>query len=157
MGKHARILPGIFSLLLIAALTACTPSPSRKIDQAERKWQDQDITSYRIAVLHVQSIWHAQTNTITVREGEVVEVTGICIPAPFEGGSCTVEEVDPAEYLVPGLFETARRLVEHQPAEAVEITFDESYGFPKAISFNLPDVVDEDNYWEVKSFEVLED
>jgi hypothetical protein len=155
MNKHTRTIHLLLFLGLL--LIGCTPSPSRQINQAESKWLAQDITHYRIAVLHVRSIWHAQTNVITVHDGEVVEITGTCIPAPFEAGKCTLEEIDPAEYLVPGLFETARRLIEHQPAEAVEISFDEAYGFPRAIEFDIPEVVDEDNYWEVKSFDVLED
>ena len=38
-----------------------TPTPTEQLDQAEQKWAEQGITSYRIEVL-VVSIWHAQSH-----------------------------------------------------------------------------------------------
>jgi hypothetical protein len=52
-----------------------------QLEKAEGEWQALGITSYRIEVM-VTSIWHAQTYKLTVREGEVVEESASCIPAP---------------------------------------------------------------------------
>lgn len=147
----------LLGTLLGLALLGCTASSSRQIDQAEKGWQRQAITSYRIEVLHVRSVWHAQTNVITVRDGQVAEWSGSCIPAPAEMGECTVQEIDPDDYTVAGLLATARRLIDNQPPENLEITLDPDYRFPRTIDFDIPEVVDEDNYWEVQSFEILQD
>ena len=61
-----------------------------QVAQQERKWLEKDIDSYRIVVLHVSSVWHAQIHKITVRTGELVDQSASCIPAPTENGKCEV-------------------------------------------------------------------
>jgi hypothetical protein len=143
------------------ALVGCdlqAPTPSdqllAKIDQQEQKWLEQDIDSYRIVVSHVRSIWHAQTHETLVSEGKVVEQSATCTPAPAESGECHVESFDPEEYAVAGLFALAHSLAEGDAGDWTEIEFDPTYGFPVRIAYDDPDMVDEDSYWGVRSFEV---
>jgi hypothetical protein len=67
-----------------------------------------------------------------------------------------VEDFDPGTYTVPGLFALARSLAEANSGSAVEIDFDDTYGFPRWINYDLADAVDEDQAWGVRAFEVLE-
>jgi hypothetical protein len=129
--------------------------PKISIGDAEKKWQAQNVTRYRIQVMLVQSIWHAQSHTITVRDGKVTDQQASCVPAPFESGKCTVREYKAEDFTVPGLFATARAESKSDDGKWTTIVFDPTYGYPVRISYDHPDVVDEDHGWSVQSFEVL--
>ena len=125
------------------------------IDQAERKWQAHGITSYRIEVLTVQSVWHAQSHQITVRDGKVIDQSASCIPAPTEMGVCEVQPYKAEDYTVPGLFAKAHWMVENIQARWMQINFDSQYDFPSQISFDDPDAIDDDWAWRVMAFDPL--
>ena len=125
-----------------------------QIGAAEQHWQAQHITSYRIQIQHVASIWHLQRYTITLRDGAVVDQSASCIPAPFEGRECSVQPFAAKDYTVAGLFETARSLAKSARG-GVTITFDPTYGFPASIDSTPSNLVDADQSWKVLSFEVL--
>ena len=136
--------------LLAGLLTGCQTAPV--VDQMERAWLAQAITDYRIEVLVVNSIWHAQSHQITVRAGQMADAAASCIPAPFEGGQCRVEAFTAEDFTVAGLFRKVRSLSTTPPAE---ITYDPAYHFPSQIAFDDPNLVDEDWMWRVTGFEVL--
>lgn len=146
-------------LLLFSVLAGCTvPGPSEPdllIASKQRRWNEKQIRNYRIAVLKVQSIWHAQTNTVTVRDGAVVEQSAVCTPAPFEGRECTVQEFDPNEFTVDGLFRTALQYAPESAKYQLRVTFDEQNHYPTLISRDEELVTDDDTLWRVTSFEVL--
>lgn len=141
-------------LLLTLFLSACTPASP--IDDAERKWQDLGIVSYQIEVLTVNSIWHAQYQTITVENGVITTQSARCVPAPFEMGECGVQDLNPEDFTVPGLFAHARATSEDANPDFLTISFSPTYFYPENISFNDPEIVDEDWGWSVTAFEVLE-
>ena len=143
-----------FALFTFLLLTACTASAS-PLENSERLWQNQNIQSYRIEVLVVNSIWHAQTHTITVQHDEVMEADAACIPAPFENGVCQANPFVAEDFTVPGLFAKARAVSEELDPSHITIEFDPTYHFPASISFDDPDIIDEDWSWRVTSFEVL--
>ena len=155
------------AILLLASLVwvavACnsgsapTPmSPSTTpLDQAEQKWTGQNITNYRMEVLVVNSIWHAQSHQIIVQSNAVAESTARCIPAPGEAGTCEVRAYSAEEYTIPGLFAQARSQIQSQQAQWIKITYDPTYGFPSQISFDNPNIIDEDWTWRVTMFEAL--
>lgn len=146
-------------LLLFLALAACTvPGPSEPdllIASKQKQWNEKQIHNYRIAVLKVQSIWHAQTNTITVRDRVITEQSAVCTPAPFEGRECKVNEFDANEFTVDGLFRTALQYAPESAKYQLRVTFDEKYHYPTTISSDQADVSDDDIFWRVSSFEVL--
>jgi hypothetical protein len=131
-----------------------TPTPTEQLDQAEQKWAEQGITRYRIEVL-VVSIWHAQSHQITVQNNQVVDAQARCIPAPMELGACEVRANTAEDYIVPGLFALARSEIQSEQAAWVQITYHPSYGFPSQVSFDDPELVDEDWGWRVTAFEVV--
>ena len=80
---------------LIVAIASFSDAPTstptqepllRQIDEAEKQWREQEIASYRIEVLTVRGTWHAQVHLITVRNGQVVDESASCTPAPAELG-----------------------------------------------------------------------
>ncbi|HUW95783.1 MAG TPA: DUF6174 domain-containing protein [Anaerolineae bacterium] len=160
---RARALCFLSLACLAWVLVACDLLPVTRsdqllaeIDKQEHKWLEKDVDSHRIVVSHVRSIWHAQMYDILVSEGRVVEQSASCIPAPAESGECQVESFDPEEYTVAGLFAVARLLAQRDEGDWTEIEFDPTYGYPLSIAYDHPDIVDEDTYWGVRSFEVNE-
>ena len=102
----------------------------------------------------MRSIWHLQTYKIEVWSGEITH-TAACILAPTEGRQCQVEPFDPSDYTVEGLFDTVTWVLESEYAQWANIQYHPEYGYPKIISFNHPDILDEDNLWAVLEFELL--
>ena len=146
----------LYGLVLCCAwlllLSACGSAAASELEEAERRWQEQGIDDYQIEVLVVRSIWHAQSHVITVEDGVVTEQTAHCIQAPAEFEECEVEPFAAEDFTVPGLFAKARA----SNQEGVKITYEPTYGYPDSISFNDPNIVDEDWSWGVKRFEILE-
>ena len=147
------ILPLVW--ITVACSASRTPSPPEQLDQAQQKWAEQGITSYRIEVLVVSSVWHAQSQQITVQSNQVVDAQARCIPAPTEAGACEVRTFTAEDYMVPGLFALARSEIQSKQAARVQITYNPSYGFPSQVSFDDPELVDEDWSWRVTAFEVV--
>ncbi len=79
-------------MIVIVGLTGCDLIKplqplilQAQIGLAEQQWQAQHIAHYRIQVQQISSIWHLQRYTITVQNGDVVDQSATCIPAPIEG------------------------------------------------------------------------
>lgn len=142
-------------VLMLSMLAACSPSLTDEIDNLEEQWLEQAITSYEIEVLRVDSIWHAQSQRITVQEGAVVDASATCIPGPVEGRECEVRAFNADDFTVAGLFATARTMAQRGDGEWTKIEYDEQYGFPVRISYNDPEILDEDTSWQVKHFALL--
>lgn len=136
-----------------AVLVSCTVSGTAEISEREAQWAEKRPAAYRIEVLHVESIWHAQTVELAVEGHEVTSASAFCTPAPFEGSACEVQPYDPDDFTVEGLFLTARALTEGPGADHGSIRFDDEFGYPVFISFDDPDLYDEDTLWRVTRFE----
>jgi hypothetical protein len=136
--------------------TAAAPETrfSTQLLQNENKWSEQRITNYRIEVLVVNSIWHAQTHIILVQNGTVINSTATCIPAPIEAGMCKVRPFDSGTYTVAGLFSQARLQMNGDLAPWIAVHYDPVYGFPGQISYNNPNIIDGDWTWRVTAFEI---
>jgi hypothetical protein len=139
--------------ILTILFTGC--QATQIVNPMEQAWLDQKITSYRIEVLVIHSIWHAQSHQITVRDNQIESATASCIPAPIEAGKCKVETFNAEDYTVAGLFRKAHSEVESQQATPAKITYDSTYHFPQQIAYDDPNMVDEDWSWRVTAFEVL--
>ncbi len=151
-----RIIVFFFLTALAAGCSLVGDPLLDQIGRAEQTWQARKVLNYRVSVLHVQSIWHAQTYTLTVKNGVVVDQSATCIPAPFEGRNCTVRSFKADDYTVTGLFATVRTMAQGESRKGLTVTFDETYGFPKTIKSAPPGVVDGDSSWSVQKFELLE-
>jgi hypothetical protein len=146
----------IFVLLVACDFTVPGPSePDLLIASKQSRWQAKQISSYRISVLKVQAVFHAQTNTITVTDGKVTNQSAICTPAPMEGKTCEVQAFDPNEFTVPALFETALRYAPESEKYQLRVTFDDTYNYPTTLSFDQKEVIDDEQFYRVISFQPL--
>ena len=148
----------LFLLVFLAWVAlACSSNPAKtEFAKAEKTWVGENISSYQIEVLVMESTWHAQYHKITVHENAVIESSARCIPAPAELGTCEVKAFSAEEYTIPGLYAQARSRLESEYAQWIKISYDPIYGFPNRISFNNPDMIDGDWAWSVTAFEILE-
>lgn len=121
----------------------------------EQRWLGQGIPSYRIEVLVVNSIWHAQTHQIVVRNNQVESARASCVPAPMENGECKLQDFNADDYTIEGLFAKARKELQDPNSQWVKVTYDPTYGYPSQITFDQPEVMDDDWAWRVTAFEVL--
>lgn len=152
MKRNKRPFTLALLLVWLVLLSACRSGEVSELEQAERRWQEQGIDDYQIEVLVVRSIWHAQSHRITVEDGVVTEQTAHCIQAPMEFEACEVEAFTAEDFTIPGLFAKARA----SDQEGMKIVYDPTYGYPDSISFDDPEILDEDWSWSVTSFEALE-
>jgi hypothetical protein len=140
-------------------MTACTvPGPSEPVAQIsaqQQSWRAQNVRRYRISVLKVNAIFHAQTNTLTVEDGRVLDQSATCTPAPFEGRACKVQPFDAAEFTVDGLFQTALAAAPESAKYQLRVEFDERYHFPKFISRDQKQWIDDEVVWRVVAFQPL--
>lgn len=159
MKKHPFVILLLASLVWI--MVAChlqstlMSKSMTQLDQAEQKWTGQNITSYHMEVLVVNSIWHAQSYQIIVQNNSVAESTARCIPAPMEAGTCELRAYTAEEYTIPSLFAQARSQIQGQQIQWIKITYDPIYGFPSQISSDNPNIVDGDWRWRVMTFEAI--
>jgi hypothetical protein len=135
----------------MAWLAACRPVSV--VDRQEEKWRSQHIADYRIRVLAVNSIWHAETHTVTVRAGVIADHGAACIPAPIENGKCAARAYDPQDFTVEGLFARARAELRVDGGRHTRVEYDPACGFPLVIAYDHPDIVDEDRITRVTAFE----
>ena len=151
-----RIIFLIFLCLLFVACTVPGSSePVAQIASAQNLWRAQNVRRYRISVLYVNAIFHAQTNTVTVENGRVIDQHAVCTPAPFEGRTCKVEPFDADEFTVDGLFRTALALAPESAKYQLRVDFDDRYHFPAFISRDQKQIVDDETIWRVVAFEPL--
>lgn len=122
-----------------------------------KKWQEMKIQDYRIEVMVVNSIWHAQQNTLTVVNGFPVDAESTCSPAPMEFGECVIQTFDLHDFEVEGLFRKAQEVLKSDGAADIEVEYDPDYGFPVEILYDDPAVVDDDWSWRVISFTQITD
>jgi len=148
--KARLALVGCILTVLIAGCRA-----TQTVRQMERAWLDQEISSYRIEVRVINSIWHAQSHQITVRGNQIESATASCTPAPIEAGKCQVKAFNAEDYTVAGLFKKALSQAKSRQATPTKITYDSTYHFPQQISYDDPNAVDEDWGWVVTAFKVL--
>ena len=153
-GKMVRMIKIVSSIFIFSLLcTACTTNQS--INQARKLWESVGNNNYHLIIRHVQSIWHCQDITIEVLGDEITH-SAICIPAPAEGDSCKIESYDPNNYTIEGLFKTAESKLNGEYAKWVTVEFHPEFGYPTLITYNHPDMLDEDEAWMVIDFSFLE-
>lgn len=146
-------------LILCLLITACTvPGPSEPVAQIalqQNLWRAKKVRRYRLSVMKVQAIFHAQTNTITVENGRVTDQSAVCTPAPFEGRTCKVQPFDAQEFTVDGLFNTALALAPESAKYQLRVDFEAQYHFPKFIARDQENIADDETAWRVVSFQEL--
>jgi hypothetical protein len=105
-----KSLNRIFIILLIFLMVGCksdNPEMIEEIEAAQALWEAQNISNYYLVVQRYRGIEGAQILTMSVVNGQVSDAAQDC-GSPAGQGPCTIQEVNPEEYTVEGLFELAR-------------------------------------------------
>ncbi len=154
MKLSVRLLVSLFFLIL--SLSACTTTPKSQLTRGEKTWEVTGINNYQISVQVIQSIWHLQIYNLTVENGLVIDSSTSCIPAPYEGRECVIKTYDPDDFTIPALFSLAEQQIKSKQSKWLKIEYDPDFGFPTMITFNDPDILDEDWSYQVISFSKLD-
>jgi Family of unknown function (DUF6174) len=93
--------------------------------------------------------------TFTIADGYVVDQQIMCIPAPMQGHTCTIQSVEASKYLIPAIFQQARNLIAEKRPETIRLVFDSTLGYVTAIGYDDPQIADEDYGLRVEKFEQL--
>ncbi|MBX3038932.1 MAG: hypothetical protein KF758_18620 [Anaerolineales bacterium] len=142
----------------------------KQIENEEKAWTELGISNYRIKVVD-SSIWYQIELDIVVKDSVVESMQSTCGHAPmdYEATNCKnkISRLDANEYTLEGLFkllQTSEQDFERSYGnikgvdwhECLSVSFDEQYHFPTKISFNHPQVMDEDYTITVSDFEIIE-
>jgi len=165
------------AIISIFSIAACSQIKDFNDNQLENKiisehnnWDNQGITSYR-AKIEESSVWYSLTITIEVNDNQVVKLQINCGDALLDtdGSLCskTASTIQADEYTISGLFnilkdsrstfynEYTNKFINSSWHEILSIQYDPTYHYPKMIHYDIPDVVDEENYIDVIDFEIL--
>ena len=115
-----------------------------QLEAAVQTWESHGITRYTLRVRHSQPTWNIQIIDVTVEDGVVVESKQDCFPER----NCILKQIEPQDFTIERLFEVARR-VANLGQGPIEITFNQTYGYPNAIAY-------EDGFWNLEAFQPLE-
>lgn len=158
MRKTYRLLQIMFLLFIVAGCNGNNSNNATELLESHlKKWQEMKIQDYSIEVMVVNSIWHAQKNTLTVKNGSLINVVSVCSPAPMEFGECVIQTFDMHDLQVEGLFSKAEEMLKDEGSGNLEVEYDPDYGFPVEIIYDDPAVVDDDWSWRVISFTQITD
>lgn len=134
-----------------------TPAHGNQLEMltaGERQWQQGGIVNYRIVVTDA-NFARIQTNTITVRNGIVVDQSATCTgPAIWRSLPCKVQPFNAMDYIVPGLFARAQDDLANT-THTTTITIDPHYGYPRVITTHIPNLYDSEHDVRVVTFTVL--
>ena len=144
------IIAACGALTLPSRSTADRDQLTEQIDQAERRWQAQAVTSYHIAGQQI-AFGPGYTYELTVRNGSIVDQA--CHEQIGRTNWCQTN-FKPEQYTIPSLFAFARSQALDTQRKTT-ITFDKVYGYPTRIFSDIPEAVDDEVTLLVTAFEVL--
>lgn len=128
-----------------ASLTAQAATNRQQIEEARQRWQQQNISNYRLTVKYRNALV-SDTFDLTVKNGVVVEPTS----QSFE---TQIGKLSANDYTVAGLFTKSLSLAGQDGS--LKLSFDKTYSFPKTISFETTKKTATGEQFSVTSFEAL--
>ncbi|HEX2915515.1 MAG TPA: DUF6174 domain-containing protein [Chloroflexia bacterium] len=139
-----------------------------ELDNANQKWQQQNIKSYYLEVLYWRDYFQDKTvYKITVKDNHVKTQSATITPTlERKGEAPTLSSFNANDFTIPALFETARSLaagnlqksslIDQNPQKSrLQIKYDSVYGFPRQVYIESLDKTDNWTKWEVLTFQVL--
>lgn len=142
----------LMAIVLAACSAVATEAPS-EFDSARQKWQQADVSHYRFNLNLSCFCAFAQDMplVIEVQDGEVVSME-------YQSGN----EIDATSLEFFQRYATIERIFEELEkalgggADAVTVTYDESYGFPIQADIDFVELaIDDELYLTISGFEVL--
>ena len=141
-----------------------------KISSQESLWQESDISDYHIKVIETRA-WHQFEVSLVVRNGKVLHAKISCGQALMDpdGSDCNgiTSKIDATKYTIEELFNFLNNsrsefnnfgsIAEIDWHDCLFVSFDEEYHFPKQISFDHPQILDEEYSIQVSDFTIIEE
>lgn len=156
MKKQIRILPELLLIAILITQFSCGILRQIELDRNRRLWRESKITNYKMTV-DLQKTGHATPMgkfIITVRGGIAESIKSANNPQSDLSNSVikfgkydTIEDI--FEYV-----ESVER--ETWDWEKREIEYDPKLGYPKKVNLDASRVFDEELFFQVLQFEVLE-
>ena len=145
----------ILFILVAILMTGCASlvgQASSEVERAQEKWQDANIShySYELTISCFCVFSPDMPLVIEVQNGEAVSMT-------YKSG----KEIDAANMELFQRYDTIDKVFAElekaqSEAERVEVTYDETYGFPTQISIDfIEQAVDDELGLTISNFEVL--
>ena len=141
-------------IVLAVMLVACSASGS-ETSQNLQKWQDANITHYRMQ-LNISCFCAFRDQmplTVEVRDGQIVSMAAA-------DGSLVLDTNPNYEYFAPhatiDLLFAELEKAHKDGADSVTVTYDATYGFPTEIGIDYnQQIADEEMYFSISGFELL--
>jgi hypothetical protein len=125
------------------------------LDAAEATWNARDRSSYTITLEDIGT-WNGMELTLYVENGRVNRVEATCRRGNMPGNPCTVWDITPSDYTVPGLFEKAREAIAVQSDIDPVLELDTRQGIPVVIRYDDEQTTDDAWHIRVTRFRVYE-
>jgi hypothetical protein len=167
MTIRAKSIPGHIVLLVMGAIailialiyTVFLPKAfwqSRELEQNRIKWQDQNITHYRMSLTlpFTGSNYDQMPLTVEVKDDHVISVVDT------HGETVSPDDEETAYYYpdgltIPGLFAYADQTFWESP-RTIKVTYDPVFGYPETLSVDpYTEPCCQDFSFEIRNFEVL--
>lgn len=148
-----------------------TPPGLAEINAQRARWDTRNITDYQLVVHELYAFNISMRYTVTVRGGQVQARESTCRDTTSsEWRDCHSGAGSIGQYTVPGLFDIAEQFLENRrPIQrdirqimkgspvpnGTSVGYDTAYAFPARITWDLPDVYDEQVTITVESFALL--
>jgi len=155
----------VFAFLVpVSSTGVALPTPGDAISEvpldlenAETLWHAASIDSYRIKV-QIGGAWRLNTYTITVQHGEITNAVVQCGPGMVGLVDCPEDAQAAAhDFTVAGLFTQLHSIIDTDNAAWLTASFDPALGYPMSMGFDHPEIMDEEWFINVLSFEALPD
>jgi uncharacterized protein DUF6174 len=117
---------------------------SEQLAQMEQQWNDQHLTSYRMA-LQIRGSFVTEQWSISVQDGQVRSAT--CLSDRCSGYTLA----DHASHTVAGLFDRIRAAL--HDGDEITLAIDGTYHFPQRLKIVAPHIADAQIAFEVTTFE----
>lgn len=143
-------------LLLVLALLLAACSATSEYDQNLKKWQEANIDHYRFDLFIgcFCPFRDVMPLTIEVQNGEVISITQV------DGVVVTADDPSYELFIPAANMDALFAMLEadlNGDADEVLVTYDANYGFPTSISIDqIKEAVDDEVYYQVENFEVLQ-
>jgi len=154
--KQIRILRGLLLIAIMIAQFSCGTLRQSELDRNRQLWRESKITNYRMTV-DLQKAGHATPNgkfVITVREASAESIKSVNNPeVDLRNGGLKFERYDTIEDIFAYIENTEK---ETWSWNKREIEYDPKLGYPKKVELDTTQAVDEELFFAVLQFEVLE-
>lgn len=145
----------ILTVVILAGSIHAQADMKELIEISQDDWETLDIENY-IMTFQFAGVWTMYEAQIRVENGYMEDIHIGCDLSIIPMDSCILPFGNLNELNIDMMFDAARQAVEHGDGKFAVIGFDETYHFPDVVSFNDPEIYDEEYSFHVIAFDVID-